>query len=289
MLQLKDSKWAHEIVSLQCEDGSWGYFHSLSNPVSSHSITTEQAVRRLQMIGYTINDLPIKKAVAYMHACLAGNKQIPDRREKLHDWDIFTALMLSTWIRRFTLEDTLANNTAEKWAQIIKHAFIDGTYDHEHYADSYKRAFNMAPRGGRLVDFVSFYQVSLLADFLDKDTEAAMFDYFLNHESGIYYIYDEPLSVLPKEFKSKQASRYIGAIELLSEYRNPNCKEKLGFVGEWLKHNREPDGLWDMGPAVKDGVYFPLSDHWRCIETRKQDCTYRITNLIKNIGIHIQD
>lgn len=287
MLELKDSKWAHEIVALQCEEGNWGYFHTLSNPTKSRPITTEQALRRLQVLGYSVEDLPIKKAVSYMHECLAGNKQIPDRREKLHNWDIFTSLMLSTWIRRFTLEDTLTNNTAEEWAKVIKHAFINGRYDHNNYINSYTKVFNLAPRGGRLVDFVSFYQVSLLTDFLDRDTEQAMFDYILRHEIGIYYIYDKCLLALPEEFKSKQTSRYIGAIEILAKYKNPVCKEMLKFVREWLYQFKEPDDLWDMGPTVKDGVYFPLSDSWRYAVDRKQDCTYRISNLIENISISI--
>jgi hypothetical protein len=32
MIDYKDSKWAHEIIELQKDDGSWGYFHTLSNP-----------------------------------------------------------------------------------------------------------------------------------------------------------------------------------------------------------------------------------------------------------------
>lgn len=283
MLELKDSKWAKEIVSYQNEEGSWGYFHTLSNPTKSRPITTEQALRRLWILGYTIDDLPIKKAVAYMHDCLAGNNQTPDYREKLHNWDIFTSLMLSTWIRKFTLEDTLANKTAEAWGEIISYSFKDGTYNYNNYVKAYTKVFNMAPRGGRLVDFVTFYHVSLLSNLLDADTEQAIFEYFLSHESGIYYVYGQCLKGLPKEFKSKQASRYLGAIELLSEYTNPNCREKLGFVVEWLTENRESDGFWDMGPTVKDGVYYPLSDSWRSIETRKQDCTYRITKLIEKI------
>lgn len=223
-----------------------------------------------------------------MHDCLVGKNKIPDRREKLHNWDIFTSLMLSTWIRRFTLDDIYANNTAEKWAEIISYAFINGAYDHSNYVKAYTRIFKIAPRGDRLVDFVTFYHVSLLANLIDKETEKAMFDYILQHESGIYYNYGESLSVLPKEFKSKQASRYIGAIELLSEYRNPACKEKLNLVAEWLNQNREANGLWDMGPVVKDAVYFPLSDSWRSAEARKRDCTYRIKNLMRNLDKYSQ-
>lgn len=285
VLEFKDSRWASEIISLQSEEGSWGNFHTLSDPVKGRPITTEQALRRLQILGYTIEDEPIKRAVAYMHECLAGSKQLPDRREKLHNWDIFTSLMLSAWIRRFSPEDALANKTAEKWAEIIRCSFADGNYSHENYVNRYTKVFDLSPRGGRLIDFASFYQVSLLANFLDKDTEQAMFRYLLNYKSGIYYIYDKYLSIPPQTFQSKQASRYLGAMELLSEYKTPTCKEKLRFVTAWLNQNREADGSWDMGSMVKDGVYFPLSDSWRSGEARKQDCTYRITNLIRNIGI----
>ena len=285
MQEYKSSKWAKEVIGLQKEDGSWGYFHTLSNPVNRHSITTEQALRRLQILGYTIDDLPIERAVEYLHDCLTGKSQIPDRREKLHDWDIFTSLMFSTWIRRFTPDDALANSTAEKWAEVISCAFLYGTYNHDNYAHSYKKIFGIKPRGGRIVDFVTFYQISILTDLLDNATEQAMFEYVLNHAEGIYYIYEGCLSVLPEEFISRKSGRYMGAIELLSGYKNPVCRERLSFVTEWLNKNKGPDGMWDMGSIVKDGVHFPLSDSWRGSDTRKQDCTYRITRLLRNIGV----
>ncbi len=86
-----NSKWAMEILDLQNEDGSWGYFHSLSKP-GKNPITTEQALRRLYILGYDIKDDSVKKCVSYMTDCLLGKKQILDRREKLHDWDIFSEL-----------------------------------------------------------------------------------------------------------------------------------------------------------------------------------------------------
>lgn len=49
-------------------------------------ITTEQAVRRLERLGYTIEDECIQKAVQYMSDCLVGKKTILDRVEKVHDW-----------------------------------------------------------------------------------------------------------------------------------------------------------------------------------------------------------
>ena len=214
----KDSIWAKEIIMSQNREGSWGYFHTLSEP-NKYPITTEQALRRLQILGYTIDDEPIQKAVSYMSDCLAGKKQTPDRREKLHNWDIFTDLMLSTWIRRFTNKINKANSVAETWANIVTQAFSKGEYLHADYVNAYVSAFGMMPRGGRLVDFVSFYLVSLLADQLDESTESKVFNYIMNNEDGIYYVYGQRLSVLPPTFTSKQASRYLGAIEIISLYR----------------------------------------------------------------------
>ncbi|NLA66568.1 MAG: hypothetical protein GX862_11790, partial [Leucobacter sp.] len=97
----KNSKWAEELISLQREDGSWGNFHTASSS-SKPPLTTESALRRLKILGYTIDDAPIQKAVEYMLACMKGQAAIPDRREKTHNWNIFTEMMLATRIREFT-------------------------------------------------------------------------------------------------------------------------------------------------------------------------------------------
>lgn len=283
MINYKNSKWASEIIELQRDDGSWGYFHTLSNPTKQNPITTEQAIRRLEVLGYTINDEPIIRAVSYMQDCLVGKSTIPDRREKSHNWDIFTELILSTWIRRFTKNDNNANNAAKKWAEIMSTALSKGIYDNGLYIDTYKKVFQLPPKGGRLLDFVNFYPISLVVDLLDDKIALALVDYIIHHKTGIYYIYGEQLSILPSEFKSKEASRYLAAIELLSEYRNLGCKEKLMFVVDWLNINKEYEGYWDMGATVKDGIRFPLSDSWRKRELRIKDCTYRISNLINSI------
>jgi hypothetical protein len=45
------NKWVQKILELQHEDGSWGFFHSLSQPTKEQPMTTEQALRRLQILG----------------------------------------------------------------------------------------------------------------------------------------------------------------------------------------------------------------------------------------------
>ncbi len=274
----KQGKWAKAIIALQEEDGKWGYFHSLSQFYAS-PITTEQALRRLERLGFTEEDECIQRALIYMNDCLTGKKQIPDRAEKVHDWGIFTSLILSTQIRRFTNRNEAANAIAEKWAKIITEAFKNGVYDHNAYVASYHEILGMKPGGGRLIDFMNFYPVSLVAGCLDGHTEKALVKYALSKEDGIYYIYDKPLNVLPESFQSKQAVRYLSAIELLSKFKS--AVSDLDFVHSWLTQNQSSDGAWDMGTAANDKIHFPFCDDWRKKETRVKDCTEYVEALIK--------
>lgn len=276
----QETRWAREMMSKQDWEGKWGQFHSLSKS-SGDRYTTEMALRRLKRLGFTMEDSCIQRAVAYMTACLRREKEIPDPREKLHDWDIFTDLMLATWIRQFTFDCTEANQIADKWAQLIAAAFQSGTYSQENYTAAYLEAFGIKPRGGRLVDFVNFYPVALLPGCLDEDTESSFLDYILQHETGIYYIYENRLTDLPSQFQHRKTSYYLAALELLSAYSTAG--RKLSFAADWLLSQRNDRGTWDMGSSVNDKIYFPLSDNWRKQETREADCTYRIQSFLSKI------
>ena len=97
---------------------------------------------------------------------------------------------------------------------------------------------------GRLIDYTCFYQISLLVNCLDRRTEEALMDYVLDKEDGIYYIYSERILFLPKVFESRQASRYLAAIELLAKYRH--AAYKLHFVVDWLNGLKKKmvSGIW---------------------------------------------
>ena len=218
-----------------------------------------------------------------MDDCLTGKNTIPDRREKMHDWDVFSSMMVATWIRRFTLDNPNANKVANQWAEVITSAFAGGVYNHSDYTMAYHATFGMKPNGGRLVDFVNFYPISMLTGCLDSRTETALVNYVLSKEDGIYYVYDKALSTLPCSFESREASRYLGAIELLSKY--DSAKDRLKFVVDWLLTKKNKNGKWDMGKTANDKVYFPLSDDWRKQETRENDCTERIDALLRDLKV----
>jgi hypothetical protein len=251
-------------------------------------MTTEQALRRLEILGFTIDHKPIKKAVKYMNDCLIGKNKIPDHEEKSHKpWIKYIELMLSTWIRIFTKDNEIANKTAQSWCEIINGTFINGYYDHDLFVNKFEDFLGMKinPKAPRWNDFVSFYTVSLLTNGLDKKIEVEYFKYILEHDNGIYYINDKKINTVPETFQSKNTSSYIRAIELLSKYDNPECKKQLKFVVKWLKENRTKNNEWDFGKEAKDGINFPLSDSWRNEEDRIKDCTYRISKLLERISI----
>ena len=202
--------------------------------------------------------------------------ELPEGKEKSNDFETFVDLIVAARIRRFTNQFESANEIAGKWAQVITKAFNSGTYSQTDYDACYTQVFGRKPKGGRLTDFVNFYQLSILPGMLDRQTENLMLDYVLKHENGIYYLYESRIDIVPDEFQSKKTSRYLAAIELLTRYESG--KEKLSFALDWLKEKQSTDGTWDMGAAAKDGVYFPLSDRWDKT-TRITDSTYRISKL----------
>jgi hypothetical protein len=277
-----ENKWINQIVDLQHEDGSWGCFHTLSQPTKAQPMTTEQALRRLRILGLTKDDEPIARAIAYMERNL--KQPFPTVfHEKKHDSKTYGDLMLATWIRLFDPENEAALKIARKWANIINAAFQSGCYSNERYVSAFETEFiKLNPKAGCLASFVVFYQLALLPGLLKKDIENAMLDYVISHASGIVYIYNEPLNILPEMFASRKAGCYLSAIELLAAY--DSAPEKLGFVADWLLANRDDDGMWDMGAAAKDGIHFPLSDSWRKPEDRKRDSTARVMKLLGALG-----
>lgn len=269
----RNSKWAQKLLELQDDEGKWGWFHTLSRFCDS-PVTTEGALRRLERLGFTREDECVRRVLAYMHACLTGEKQLPDRREKRHDWDAFTRLMLAANICRLTDDDRAANAVAEQWAQVVNAACAGGEFDQTEYLGAYRRVFGKAPLGGRLEDAVSFYQASLLRKGLTPEAERTWLRYLLQRADGIYYVYEKRVAEPPERFMSREASRYIAVLELLADYKCAG--ECLQFAVRWLESSRLPDGSWDMGPSANDCIFFPLSDSWRRPETRIADCTERI-------------
>lgn len=277
----KEGKWAKQILDARNEEGMWGNFHTLSHPTHNKAITTEQAIRRLRILGYTKDDEPIRTVIERMCLCVAGEKKIDNYYEKTHDWVLFEKLMLSAWIRLFDPQNEIVLDFANKWAFLAERAFKSGAYNRDDDIKAFTSQFGRKPKSSFETGFGMFYHAVLLQGILTPKTENLLIDYYLSKEDGIYYIYDKPLHTLPEVFAAKKTSYYLAAIEILLGYEQAGSK--LQFIAEWLYANKDKNGQWDLGIQAKDGIYFPLSDSWRSAEDRKSDCTERITNIVRKI------
>ena len=235
----KEGKWAKQILACRNDEGMWGNFHTLSQPVGNKAITTEQAIRRLRILGYTKEDEPIRVVLERMCQCVRGERKIDNYYEKTHDWPLFERLMMSAWIRIFEPENETALKVAGQWAFIVEKAFAGGEYNKSEEIEAFTLQFGRKPkpRSGFETGFGMFYHAVLLRGVLKPATESLLLDYYLARSQGIYYIYDKCLSTLPEKFDTKRTSHYLAAVELLAEYERAG--EKLGFVAEWLDSNRE--------------------------------------------------
>lgn len=275
-------KHAQEILAMQHPDGTWGdMFHSFAQPNGKNPLTTEQALRRLIVLGLTMEDEPIRRIVDCMVSCLKGEREIDNYQEKGYDWELFSRMMLSAWVRIFEPDNEVAMEHAKQWGKIIVSAFEDGAFSQEMYSKAFAQEFSKNQAPIKEIGFTIFYPMNLLQGVLDEKTERNMLDYVLTNPNGIYYIYAKPLNQLPALFASKETSCYLAAVEILAGYKT--AKEKLAFVVDWLEVNREENGQWDLGVKAKDNIYFPLSDSWRKAEDRRADCTERIEKLLKRL------
>ena len=81
-----------QIISMQHPDGSWGCFHTLRGN-SDTPMTTEMALLRLELLGYTAEDECIKRAITHMETLLHTG-ELPEGKEKTSDFEIFVDLIV---------------------------------------------------------------------------------------------------------------------------------------------------------------------------------------------------
>lgn len=274
----KEGNHAKKIIEAQKSNGLWGTFHALSVP-DGKPLTTEQALRRLEILGFTKDDEVTRKTMDYMEACLKGKALMVDRREKSHNWDLFTELMLGTWLLRYDSQNLIGLKVARKWAQVISGGFREESFNQEAYNQTYKKVFGEKIYGGIFMDPANFYHVSLLKGQLDAVVEARYVDYLLNHPQGIYYLgYPELLKELPEFFNSRQTIRFLASVRMLAEYES--YKKYSQQVLQWLENNKDLDGNWAFDSKIKDNIYLPLSDSWRNKEVRIADSTAFVKSCI---------
>ena len=278
----RSGKWAAGVLSQQQPDGTWpGGFHGLAAPGKS-PLTTEQALRRLHALGFTGADEPVRRCLQTMTACLRGERKIDAYWEKGIDWAMYEPLMLGAWIRLFDPEQPDALAFARRWARVAEAGFSGGSYDDAAWNAAYEAEFHRAARHPRPLGFSAMYHTMLLPGLLSPAAETALVEHVLH--TGMYYVHERPLTPPPASFQSRETSRWLAALSLLTAY--PAAREALAFAKAWLYLHARPDGTWDMSAACADRVYLPLADSWRNEAVRRADCTCRIRSFLSYFITH---
>lgn len=282
MADHRQGRWARDLLSQQQPDGSWPNwcFHSMAQPGKA-PIATEQALRRLAALGFTIADEPIRRIVATMAACLRGERKIDTYWETGIDWAMFEPTMLAAWIRRFDPAQPDALAFAHRWARVIEAAFAQGDLTEDAYRAAYEAEFCRRDRHPQPLSFMPFYHAMLLPGTLSPETERAMVRHLLDRPDGMYYAYPRMLRHPPAEFASRETALWLEALELLAAF--PAARDELAFAAAWLRMSAAPDGAWDLGSKAADKVHFPLSDSWRSAAVRRADCTERIGSFLSRL------
>ncbi|HHU81309.1 MAG TPA: hypothetical protein GXZ35_08325 [Acholeplasmataceae bacterium] len=249
------------LASIQNIDGGFGRFHSMS---SDRSITTEKALRRFWLLNLNKDNPIVNKCLNYVKKCLYKEIIIPDRREKVINWDVFEELMFSCWLNLFQIEDEKVSSIKQKWKDSIEQSVIDNKFDYTEYKKQYRLIFGN--QGLREISPSNFYVVSLLTNTLCPPVKRAYFKFVM--EKGIYYIYNNNLYELPLIFDSKNTIYYLLAIKFIAPFSKEN---DLNFVKEWLDNNRTSKEMWEMPNLKPDGIVFPTSENWRRSDNKISD------------------
>ena len=272
-------KWARAVLLQQLPGGTWpGGFHGLPRP-GAKPLTTEQALRRLHALGFTIADAPIRRCMDTLASCLRGERKIDAYWESGIDWAMFEPLMLAAWIRRFDPEQPDALAFARRWAKVAGAAFAAGACDESAWNAAYEAEFHRQARHARPVGFSPLYHGMLLPGLLRPDAECALVRHILH--TGMYYVHERPLLPPSAGLTGRDAVSWLAALDVLADF--PHARAELSFAAALLHLAAGPDGAWDFGPDAKDGVRFPLSDSWRTEAARKSDCTAYVQRILTRI------
>lgn len=262
------------LESIQNSNGDFGSFHSMS---SNSSITTEKALRRFLFLGLDINYPIVKRCLDYVKRCLYKEIYIPDRREKVINWDVFEELMFSSWLNIFNVKDEKLTSTKMQWKRVIENSVVDNKFNYDEYKKQYRSTFGSL--GKREISPSNFYMVTLLKGVLTPDISNTYFKYIM--EKGIYYIYDKNLYEVPACFDSFKTINYLIAIKLIASFAESS--DDLNFIKNWLYKNMSSEGKWIMMKVKPDGVIFPRSENWRKKENKLADINFFINEIISDV------
>jgi hypothetical protein len=280
--ELKGSKWSIELENDQRSDGTWGRFHTQGSQVKSPFPTTEFAIRRALALGLDRRSPILQKTVSFIEAHIQGKTTWSDPPEKHDDPQVFpyNIRSISAAMLAFIEPDhPLLDPFWEKWADLVSAAFASGVYDAQAELARHQQLSGIPSK--RLMPFHLYYPLIILSatrNRLPHQLEEKLLAFLLQKPDGMYYVCNQRLDELP-HLEEKKFTSWLHGQEILARFGG--WKAFASQILNWLWHQRNEAGLWDVGSNVAHTYSFPLSESWRRAESRVIDGSVKILCLMQ--------
>jgi hypothetical protein len=276
---LERSRWIAQLHLAQCQDGSWGRFHSQDSATRLAIPTTEAAVARACNLGLDRHHPILRLSVKYLRALLDGALPFPDPPEKNDRWTAGSQLFVAATLAGIAPFHPALDPIWQMWLQIAGQTFRDGKYNPRREAEAHRRITGASFENSYLA-LHSKYHFALLgarAAHLPEHLEEAYVSWIWTRRPGMGYL-EARLCEGPKLRNVGHIERWFASHELLSAF--PSWKQRAGTTMEQLMRLRGPNGWWDFGPRASHSRFLPLSEDWRRGEARLIDWSTRVLLLM---------
>ncbi len=272
----RESKWYHQLVSEQWENGSWGRFHTQDSKatVKQKFVTTERALARSLDLSLDHNDPMIQKAIGLMERYLTGEEDWLDTNEKHDGFPIAFRTIIAANLSLFVPDHPLLQEKKKALSTLLTKSLLSGTLDEKVWNEESGKTKVL------LLNPFTSYIVWLAQknNFLDKAMEQAFFEYIWRRCEGIYYVTGMPLdTAIPVD--SKYFSTWLSSLE---------CVSNFSMFPEFMQQGHQKHLLNEIERCLHTDIILPnaapifhhYSESWSKGSARKNDLILRILRVL---------
>jgi hypothetical protein len=278
------SKWVKQLEEAQCDDGSWGRFHTENTKIKSTFPTTEFAIARGVALGLDKTHPVFRNAIRYMANVLRGKARWSDGYERSPCFPLAVKVFTAAQLGKIDPWNAAMDDLWDTWIEILQRTFTHGVYDTEVEATVSKDLLGQSVAGS-YVGLQSVYNVEFLgcrSERIPKKPQSAYSTWLWNLPRGLGYR-DAPLSAVPEDSSYQQVKQWLSSLESAAMFAS--WRDLAGGAVEWLWIQRDDDGLWDFGSGRGRSPHFPLSESWRKKRNRQTDYSTRVLALLRRYTV----
>lgn len=275
-----ESKWVKQLEEAQCDDGSWGRFHTENTKTKSTFPTSEFAIARGVALGLDKTDPVFRRAIRYMADVLRGKARWSDGYERSPCFPLAVKVFTAAHLGKIDPQNPAMDDLWDTWLEVLQRTFVRGVYDADAEATTSEDLLGVSVAGS-YVGLQSVYNAELLgsrSERIPKRLQSAYLTWLWDLPRGLGYR-DAPLSALPKDSSYRQVKQWLSSLESVATFIG--WEGLAGRTVEWLWSQRDEDGLWDFGPGRGRSPHLPLSESWRKKGNRQIDYSTRVLALLR--------